>query len=97
MKQKEKIMKRFLIILTALASLSFLIIGFFSNNASSSEKIYSQYCATCHGANFQGGMAKSLADGKWQFGSSNEEIANSISKGIIESGMPSFGNVLSDD
>jgi glucose/arabinose dehydrogenase len=97
MKQKEKIMKRFLIILTALASLSFLIIGFFSNNASSSEKIYSQYCATCHGANFQGGMAKSLADGKWHFGSSNEEIANSISKGIIESGMPSFGNVLSDD
>ncbi len=96
-KQKDKIMKRFLILIVALASLSFLMIGFFNNDTSSSEKIYKQYCATCHGSNFQGGMAKSLADDKWQFGSSEKEIANSISNGIIESGMPSFNNVLSED
>lgn len=90
-------MKRFLIILSALALLSFFTIAFFSKDKSNSEKIYSQYCATCHGANFQGGMAKSLADGKWQFGSSNEEIAKNISKGIIKSGMPSFSDILSDD
>lgn len=94
---KEKIMKRFLILFAVLASLSFLIIGFLSKDTPSSEKVYTQYCATCHGANFQGGMAQSLTDGKWQFGSTYEEIAKSISKGIIESGMPSFSNVLSDD
>lgn len=58
---------------------------------------YKKYCGTCHGKNMQGGMSKSLIDGDWQFAKNNEEIANTIKNGRLESGMPSFGNVLSDN
>ena len=61
------------------------------------EEIYRQYCASCHGANFEGGNGGNLADGVWKHGSADEEIGRSIAVGKPEIGMVPFGNVLSDE
>ncbi len=35
---------------------------------SNAAQIYSNYCASCHGADYGGGNSQSLIDGVWQFG-----------------------------
>ena len=60
-------------------------------------ELYDEWCATCHGANMQGGNSGSLADSEWLYGSDNESIVNSIKFGIEEEGMPAFNDVISDD
>ena len=55
---------------------------------------YAFYCADCHGAGMDGGMASSLADGRWDYGDSHAAIARSIEAGIEADGMPAFGAVL---
>lgn len=80
----------------------FLIISFSAacTNTSANDPgfdNYKKYCGTCHGKNMQGGMSGSLIDGKWQFAQNDSEIAKIIKLGKLESGMPSFGNVLSDN
>ncbi len=57
---------------------------------------YAQYCATCHGADMDGGMASSLVDGQWEFGDSREDIYRSIADGIPEAGMPAYRDVLDE-
>jgi glucose/arabinose dehydrogenase len=59
--------------------------------------IYNKFCATCHGKNMQGGMAKSLTDGLWQFGANDSEIYKHIEKGIPARGMPAFQSSLSEE
>ena len=59
--------------------------------------IYAVNCARCHGMNLEGGLAKSLVDGVWQFGNKNSYIRRNIKFGITELGMPPFENVLSDE
>ncbi len=58
------------------------------------EEIYQNLCATCHGAEFEGGLAGSLADGEWIHGNSDEQIQHSITDGIPDKGMEAFGDVL---
>ncbi len=58
-------------------------------------EIYAHYCATCHGANFEGGQGGSLVDGEWKHGSSDAEIFRSIAKGNLELGMTPWEGVLS--
>jgi glucose/arabinose dehydrogenase len=60
------------------------------------EDLYLEYCATCHGDNMEGGNAKSLVDGIWQFGSTREQIIRNIKEGIPQRGMPDYGSELSD-
>ena len=55
---------------------------------------YAFYCADCHGAGMDGGMASSLVDGRWAFGDSPAAIARSIAAGLEADGMPAFGAVL---
>lgn len=57
---------------------------------------YQEYCAQCHGANFQGGNAQSLIDGIWQFGDGRSYIFRNIKYGIPHLGMPSYESSLSD-
>ena len=55
---------------------------------------YALYCADCHGADMDGGMASSLVDGRWDYGDSDAAILRSIAEGIEADGMPGFGAAL---
>jgi glucose/arabinose dehydrogenase len=57
-------------------------------------KLYTQYCATCHGTNLEGGSASSLADGEWRHGGDDASIAASIRDGHTAEGMPAMGKML---
>lgn len=58
--------------------------------------LYQQYCASCHGAEMQGGNAQSLIDGVWQFGVEDSYVFRNIKYGITHLGMPAYENALSD-
>ena len=53
----------------------------------------SMNCDGCHGGGASGFAAPSLADGRWRYGGSDEEIFQSIYFGRPK-GMPAFGGVL---
>ncbi|MCK4564928.1 MAG: PQQ-dependent sugar dehydrogenase, partial [Verrucomicrobia bacterium] len=59
-------------------------------------KLYQTHCSHCHGNTFQGGSAKSLADGTWQFGDTSGHINRNIKFGITHLGMPAYEKTLSD-
>ena len=57
-------------------------------------KLFVAYnCADCHGASASGSMAPSLADGRFKFGESPEEISRSITFGRA-GGMPAWGGMI---
>jgi glucose/arabinose dehydrogenase len=58
--------------------------------------VYQKHCAQCHGDQLQGGNAKSLADGIWQFGDTPANIYDSIKSGITHLGMPAYENTLAE-
>jgi len=89
-------MKKFAWFLLSIGLTSISIIGLSKFEGRSGEKIYKQYCATCHGANFQGGLGKSLTDGTWQFGNKDNEIVKNIKTGFSKNGMPPFKDALSE-
>ncbi len=53
-------------------------------------KLYTEKCASCHGAEMAGGSASSLMDGIWRYGGDDRSIANSIREGHLEAGMPAM-------
>ena len=55
---------------------------------------YAYYCADCHGPAMDEGMASSLIDSRWDYGTSDAAIFASIAVGIPEDGMPGFGAVM---
>lgn len=64
---------------------------------SEAEKIYQQFCSTCHGKDLRGGNAQSLLDGVWQFGDGDGYVRRNIQFGIPHLGMPSFENLLTKE
>src|SRR5689334_9888430 len=54
-------------------------------------KLYTEYCASCHGADMAGGSGSSLVDGIWRHGGDGSSIAASIRNGHPEEGMPAMG------
>jgi glucose/arabinose dehydrogenase len=81
----------FLFVLTAIIS------NCTGQSESQGELLYREYCQTCHNMNLEGGMAQSLLDGVWQFGSKQSYIFRNIKFGITQRGMPGFEEALSDD
>ncbi|MGC8743156.1 MAG: PQQ-dependent sugar dehydrogenase [Verrucomicrobiia bacterium] len=67
-----------------------------SASARDIARVYADNCASCHGANLEGGAGESLIDGKWKYGSSDEDIAKIIRDGKEEEGMPPMKNALSE-
>jgi cbb3-type cytochrome c oxidase subunit III len=57
---------------------------------------WEETCASCHGADLTGGQAPSLLDDEWGFGGDDASLAESIRDGRADSGMPAFGEALSD-
>lgn len=60
-----------------------------------SENLYRQLCASCHGKNLEGTeTAKSLRDDKWEYGALRKDIIKNIREGIVEKGMPAWEGAL---
>jgi len=74
-----------------------------AENASTGKKqtpamMFQQLCASCHGANLQGGpdgKTQNLAAGKFKYGSTKAEILKNITNGITDQGMPSWTGAIS--
>jgi cytochrome c oxidase cbb3-type subunit 3 len=65
--------------------------------AAAGEGLFSTMnCDGCHGGGATGFAAPSLADGRWRYGGSEQEIFQSIFYGRPK-GMPAFGGVLGSD
>lgn len=60
------------------------------------EALYQRLCAACHGLRLEGGLARSLVDSVWQFGSGRNDILRNIKYGIPDFSMPGFDAALTD-
>lgn len=66
------------------------------NKNQTTEGIYQQLCASCHGDKLQGtGTAKGFTDAKFLHGSDKKSIVASITKGITDRGMPAWNGAVS--
>ncbi len=55
------------------------------------EELYKQYCASCHGTNFDRFAAR-----KWVYGNSVGDVSSTIRNGRPPIGMPGFGDAMTD-
>jgi glucose/arabinose dehydrogenase len=57
---------------------------------------YTTFCASCHGANLEGGQAPTLLDDTWTYGGDDASLTASIRDGRPPTPMVSFRAALSD-
>lgn len=62
----------------------------------SGEEIFKTNCVACHGADMKGGIGPNLVDDEWIHGGSMEQIVATVTKGVPEKGMLSWGPILGD-
>src|SRR5918993_536174 len=61
-------------------------------------KVWTEVCASCHGANMQGAQAPSMLDDTWVSGNGDDaSLASTIKNGRVATGMPAFGGLLNDE
>lgn len=63
-------------------------------NVEAGEAIYKANCVACHGANLQGGIGPNLLDTTWIHGGTPEQILHTITVGVPEKGMLTWGPIL---
>lgn len=56
--------------------------------------VYAQNCVGCHGADLSGGIGPSLTDPTWIHGGSFEEIRATVTNGVPDKGMLTWGPIL---
>lgn len=56
--------------------------------------IYATHCASCHGAQAEGGIGPNLKDAEWIHGGGFAEILKTVVDGVPEKGMLTWGPVL---
>jgi cytochrome c oxidase cbb3-type subunit 3 len=61
---------------------------------SAGTEVFAQTCASCHGAELQGGIGPNLVDSEWIHGGEPDQIIATITNGVTEKGMPAWGPVL---
>lgn len=59
-----------------------------AEDAAAGGRIYRAHCASCHGLDGSGGKGADLTSGRYRHGSSDEELYETISKGIPGTEMP---------
>ena len=59
--------------------------------------VYEANCAGCHGDDLAGGSGSSLIDDIWLNGSEDEQIARAIRDGVVDMGMPAWGDALGEE
>jgi cytochrome c oxidase cbb3-type subunit 3 len=63
-------------------------------NIEAGEAIYKANCVPCHGADMHGGIGPNLLDTVWIHGGKPEEILHTITVGVPEKGMLTWGPIL---
>ncbi|NDF98313.1 MAG: cytochrome c [Chitinophagia bacterium] len=63
-------------------------------SAQSGQEVYMNYCSACHGKKLEGGQAPSLLSGKWKQGETKKAIIQTIKKGVPNTAMMSWENML---
>lgn len=58
------------------------------------QKIYTANCVACHGPTLEGGIGQNLIDAAWIHGGTPTDIYNTVTKGVLDKGMPVWGPVL---
>jgi len=58
------------------------------------KEIYAANCVSCHGAEMQGGIGPNLVDTTWIHGGAPEQILATITNGVPEKGMLTWGPIL---
>lgn len=58
------------------------------------EGIFKANCVACHGADMKGGIGPNLLDTTWIHGGKPEEILHTITVGVPEKGMLTWGPIL---
>ena len=62
------------------------------------RETFAGLCQACHGdASAQGDAASNLFDAKWHHGAKPHEIERTILNGIVDKGMPGWGEVLAPE
>jgi len=56
--------------------------------------IFKANCIACHGAELLGGIGPNLTDSEWIHGGTRDEITATITNGVADKGMPTWGPVL---
>jgi cytochrome c oxidase cbb3-type subunit 3 len=60
-------------------------------------ELFQQTCVTCHGAELTGGIGPNLVDATWIHGGEAEQIRTTITNGVPDKGMPTWGPILGPD
>lgn len=63
-------------------------------NVEAGETIFKANCVACHGADMHGGIGPNLLDTVWIHGGKPEEILHTITVGVPEKGMLTWGPIL---
>jgi glucose/arabinose dehydrogenase len=58
---------------------------------------YAALCASCHGANLEGGLHGGLVTKQWTYARSEEELFRLLANGIPDRGMPGARPLIHDD
>lgn len=58
------------------------------------KSIYASTCASCHQVDLSGGIGPNLKDAVWIHGPAPLQISDTISKGVLAKGMPTWAPVL---
>jgi cbb3-type cytochrome c oxidase subunit III len=58
--------------------------------------VYMNYCSACHGKKLEGGQAPSLLTTKWKHGDSKKAIIQTIKKGVPNTSMMAWENMLNE-
>lgn len=61
---------------------------------STGQKLFVQQCAACHTENGSGKIGPNLTDDYWLHGNKPTEILKTVSKGVVEKGMPAWEPTL---
>ena len=63
-------------------------------NIEAGEAIFKANCVACHGADMKGGIGPNLLDTTWIHGGKPEEILHTITVGVPDKGMLTWGPIL---
>lgn len=58
------------------------------------KEVYTTNCVACHGANLEGGIGPNLVDDEWIHGGELEDIVKTVTEGVPDKGMVTWGPVL---
>jgi len=58
------------------------------------RKTFLTQCVSCHGADLKGGIGVNLTDQDWVHGGKPSEVVNTVTKGVLDKGMPAWGPIL---